>query len=81
MLEVRRGASVQMVHCREKAAEVLTREILSEGREQMGLLGQRSSGKKPKTFRASEDALKSLTAFCFTVVREIKFGLIILGGN
>lgn len=41
---------------------------------------QRSSEEK-KTFEASEDSFKTLAAFCFTVVREIKFGLIILGRN
>lgn len=54
----------------------------------MGLLGpseenqnQRSSEEKKKNFEASEATFKTLAAFCFIVVREIKFGFIILGRN
>lgn len=67
-----------MVHCRQKAAEVLTRETLSKGSKWASL--DRDHQKK-KTLGASEDAWKTLTVFCFTVVREIKFGLINLGRN
>lgn len=75
-----------MVHCRQKSAEVLTRKTLSEDSKWAFLDHQkkiriRDHQKKKNTFEASEDSFKTLAAFCFTVVREIKFGLIILGRN